>query len=777
MQLLSGICHAACIAINVKPSSHLSGGKVTIAANVTNKGDEPARLVRVEARLEDSRAVSETKDFLGSNGLFRVALDLGSAPSPGVHTAIITVFYEDNAGFPFSTLSTIPLYTADPETIRESVSVAVPCVVLLRKAGDIAVKIKSPASTALTAKVSLVLPDSFNCGKPIVSAILQPHGEQVLHFAISAMAAQSGWYPVIAVVDYEDGGLHHSVATTHLIGMRPYSGPLSFMPKNYWVALIVFLLFVFMTLQFVRLLESPLPGLFQSAFPYVVLAILASFTLCFIPPSLLLMNTLTVGGDTVAHNYMVSHLKDQLFHHGKIISWANGWWCGFPLFQFYFCLPYLLMSALSFVIPFNIAFKLISVLGIIALPACAYAAGRIMRLPRPGPILLAIAMIPLLFDVSNTKWGVNIYSTFAGMISNSISFPIMLLFIACSWRDADDGKFRLHTVFLLVLLIASHFFTTIIADLTLAVFPLLRPRNGVMKALAVLARECGLAFLLMSWWLIPLMAKRSYSMDFGENWAISIYKDIPQFAVVLLPLAALALPLAVWRRAKFVAVTLWMLAVSLFLLIYGYEKISPVFVNVRLWPFVIYGVLALAAGGAALLLEKLKAVEIAVIAILLAALVFGPGKPNYVRSCAEWNYEGLENKPRWPVFKDLVLPLDGTPGRLANDLSDRNSSFGSPRIFECVPHVITKPVLEGGIVNSAIGSMFSYYIQSETSDHYAGLPTIVKPAMFNFTNATKHLELFNVKRSSRCRYRRRLRWRNRRTGSFCANPMDGSCTN
>jgi hypothetical protein len=744
MQLLGGVCDAASIAIKIKPSSNLSSGKVAISADVTNTGDEQARFVRIEARMEDSLAASETRDTLDSNGLFHVALDLGAAPSAGVHTAIVTVFYEDDAGFPFSTLSTIPLFTADPEAIKESVSVSMPSVPG-RKDGDIGVNIKSPVSTVLTARVTLVLPDPFQCGKPVVKVLLQPHEEETLHFAFSKTSARLGRYPVIAVLDYDAGGLHHSVATSGRINILPYPGPLSFMQPKYWIAVIIFLIVVFAASQFIRLPDAPLPGFLRLVFPYAILVILAGFTLCFIPPSLLLTDTLTVGGDTVAHNYMVSHLKEQLFHHGRIISWANGWWCGFPLFQFYFCLPYVLMSALSFVIPFNIAFKLVSVLGILSLPACAYAAGRIMRLPRPGPILLAIAMIPLLFDVSNTKWGVNIYSTFAGMISNSISFPIMLLFIACSWRDADDGKFRLSTVFLLVLLVASHFFTSIIAGLTLAVFPFLRPKNGALKAIAVLFKECGLAFLLMAWWLLPLMAKRAYSMDFGENWAIDLWRDIPRFAKVLLLPAALALPLTIWRRTKFVAVTFWMLAASLFLLRYGYDKVSPVFVNVRLWPFVIYSLLALAACGVALLLEKLKAVEVAVTAILLAALVFGPGKPNSVRSWAEWNYEGLENKPRWPVFRDLVLPLDGTPGRLANDLSDRNSSFGSSRIFECVPQVIRKPILEGGIVNSAIGSMFSYYIQSETSDHCAGFPPIVKPTTFNFTNATKHLELFNVK--------------------------------
>ena len=116
-----------------------------------------------------------------------------------------------------------------------------------------------------------------------------------------------------------------------------------------------------------------------------------------------------------------------------------------------------------------------------------------------------------------------------------------------------------------------------------------------------------------------------------------------------------------------------------------------------------------------------------------------------IRSWAEWNYSGLEAKPEWPAFRDLVMPLRGTPGRLANDLSDENTRLGSSRIFESVPHLTGKPILEGGLVNSAAGALFAYYIQSETSQSCAGYPPMMMPASFNITNATRHLELFNVK--------------------------------
>ena len=122
-----------------------------------------------------------------------------------------------------------------------------------------------------------------------------------------------------------------------------------------------------------------------------------------------------------------------------------------------------------------------------------------------------------------------------------------------------------------------------------------------------------------------------------------------------------------------------------------------------------------------------------------------PLDPGITRMWAKWNFSGLEDKPAAAVFEKLVMPLNGTPGRLANDLCEENNQLGSSRIFELAPVLAGKPVLEGGLVNSALGSMYAYTIQGESSVSCAGFPVIVTPQPFNFTNATRHLELFNVK--------------------------------
>ncbi|MDA0576819.1 MAG: hypothetical protein O3B24_01840 [Verrucomicrobia bacterium] len=487
-------------------------------------------------------------------------------------------------------------------------------------------------------------------------------------------------------------------------------------------------------------------------FDLAILIAIAAFTLFHLRPDLILLDTMTVGGDTPAHNYMASHLRDTFFHHGRIVSWAPGWWAGFPLFQYYFYLPYLLIAAVSHAIPFNIAFKLINVLGILALPAAAYSTARLMRLPRPTPILLAIAMLPFLFTRAHTMWGVNTYSTLAGMIANSLSFPIMLLTIGSAYRDGRDGHPRWRSTAFAFLLLSSHFFTTIMAGITLAALPLLLPSGERIRALRTLAITGLRTFLLMAWWLIPLVAKRDFSVDFGNNWAITLAGTLPRYVLALIPFALIAI-LTDRRTPHRPAILLlaWMYLSAAGLFRFGFD-LTPVFVNVRLWPFIWFGLIALAAVGLGRLIRNRPAPWLGLLALLATALVYVTGEERIahngistLRDWATFNYGGLERRPGYPAFRELILPLDGTPGRLANDLAEENNAMGSSRFIEAVPHLINKPILEGGLVNSGLSSYFAYYIQCEMSENCAGFPTIVNPTTFNLVNGTRHLELFNVK--------------------------------
>lgn len=481
-----------------------------------------------------------------------------------------------------------------------------------------------------------------------------------------------------------------------------------------------------------------------------VLVILAAFTLRQVPLSLLLLDTTTIGGDTPAHNYLASQLHHQL-EHGRLVGWAPGWWAGFPAFQYYFVLPYLLIALLSSALPFNLAFKLVSMLGVLALPTAAYASMRLLRLPRPVPILTAIVALPFLFVQSHTMWGVNLYSTMAGMLANSLSFPIMLLTLGLAWRDARSGHARPLTAVVGALLLASHFFTSIMAALALAFVPLLMPRGERWPALRTLMQTGLTSGLLMAWWILPLRATRAFSVDFGTNWSVALAETLPAYGIALLPFALYALYASRNQRHPAVPLLGVMSVLAGLLFTYGYAW-TPVFVNIRLWPFLFWGLLALGTVGIGLAAQTLRAQTWLIAAALAAALLYveqherqpPPGLAR-VRDWAAFNYRGLEKRPGYDAFKELLLPLAGTPGRLAGDLADANNGMGSSRILELVPHLIDKEVLEGGLVNSALSSYFVYATQCETSDSCAGYPTIVQPGTFNLDAGTRHLELFNVK--------------------------------
>ena len=117
-----------------------------------------------------------------------------------------------------------------------------------------------------------------------------------------------------------------------------------------------------------------------------------------------------------AHVWGPAYLRDHLLPHGRLTGWTPDWYAGFPAFQFYMLPPALLIILLNVVLPYGIAFKLVTVLGVLTLPLAAYVMGRLFRMPFPGPPLLAVATVPYLFDRTWTIYGGNIASTLAGRV-------------------------------------------------------------------------------------------------------------------------------------------------------------------------------------------------------------------------------------------------------------------------------------------------------------------------------------------------------------------------
>jgi len=135
-------------------------------------------------------------------------------------------------------------------------------------------------------------------------------------------------------------------------------------------------------------------------------------------PALLAANT-PAGGDMGAHVLLPQYLKDTLLPDGRLFGWSMDWYAGFPAGYFYFPLPALAIVALDTLLPYGVAFKLVTMAGLVALPWAAYYLLRSLGFGRVVAALAAAFSSTYVFMESFSIYGANIKSTFAGEYSFS----------------------------------------------------------------------------------------------------------------------------------------------------------------------------------------------------------------------------------------------------------------------------------------------------------------------------------------------------------------------
>ncbi len=198
-----------------------------------------------------------------------------------------------------------------------------------------------------------------------------------------------------------------------------------------------------------------------------LLAFLAIYTTLFIfyRPNLLFGITTTAGGDTGAHHYPAQYLIQELLPHFRLTGWAPGWYAGMPMLTFYFPFPFLLIAIMDWFMAYEVAFKIATALGVFALPAAAYAMGRLWRVRRPFPTLAAVFGLIFLLMESYSIYGGNILSTLAGEFGYMLSFALVFLFLGTMYRGMEKPRFNMLFVLnclILMALVLSHIVTTIV---------------------------------------------------------------------------------------------------------------------------------------------------------------------------------------------------------------------------------------------------------------------------------------------------------------------------
>jgi len=287
----------------------------------------------------------------------------------------------------------------------------------------------------------------------------------------------------------------------------------------------------------------------QAAVTFVVVVAAVVFVVAEMQPSQLLKNTTPTGGDMGAHVWLPAFVKRVLIPQGRFDGWAPDWYDGFPALTFYFPLPVYLIAFASYVIPYNIAFKLVSVLGIVTLPLAAWAFGRLARVRFPVPAALAVASVPFLFGREFTIYGGNIASTMAGEFSFSIGLSLALIFLGLVARGLQDGKHRAKAAVVLVLTGLCHVLTLVFAVVGLAVLlamALLATRD--LRRLRWAGPVLVVGGALLAFWALPFYWYLPYSTNMGYEDLTDYWYALSHHHDWLVILGVVGLVLSVVRR-------------------------------------------------------------------------------------------------------------------------------------------------------------------------------------------------------------------------------------
>lgn len=281
------------------------------------------------------------------------------------------------------------------------------------------------------------------------------------------------------------------------------------------------------------------------------------------------LDTTPTGGDLGAHVWAPAYLRDVLLGDLRLTGWAQDWYAGFPAFTFYMVIPSLLVvmvetgvglpvaviaglaavamaglgmrrpsgpsgrfrelvrwarlpagaaagAAVVLVIsvPYGVAFKLVAIAGLVALPAAVWLMARLGGLAFPGPALAAAGAVLFIFDQSFNIYGGNLMSTMSGEFAYSLGLLAAVLYMGVVARGLTTGGRRVVAGVLLALTALTHLFVVILAvAFTLAFLP--AARIQIRDRLRWVLVAGPLAGLLSAWWVLPFLWNRGLLNDMG----------------------------------------------------------------------------------------------------------------------------------------------------------------------------------------------------------------------------------------------------------------------
>lgn len=374
--------------------------------------------------------------------------------------------------------------------------------------------------------------------------------------------------------------------------------------------------------------------------------------------SLVFRDTVANGGDMGAHVYWPWFLEHNWFLKGRLAGWSPSWYSGFPIGQYYFPFPAVLTSLFDLILPYNVAFKIVTVLGPVSLPIGAYFLADELEFPWPAAPLTSVATLYYQFELrrfgGDTTWtiyGGNLASGLAGEYSFTLSLSLSLFFLAAFAHTLKTGKRSWLPTVLFACCVTSHVVVALAASfLAVLVFVHFRPARTWRIAVPIGV----IGTLLTMVWTIPLLATEPFTSSMRYEkvteyvpWLFGPGKHFTLFGLLPLPkplwlwglILAAVLGGGFWLRKSTLILVIW---AASFGVAFRYWPRDVAVWNTRFIPFYFLALAFLAALGATELLR---------------------GLAYFLRWIGDWQAEGARRDwaIAWRAHRPVVAPAEAEP--------------------------------------------------------------------------------------------------------------------
>jgi hypothetical protein len=488
-----------------------------------------------------------------------------------------------------------------------------------------------------------------------------------------------------------------------------------------------------------------------------VFAGIVALLLIFFRPGLLLSDSTMTGGDIGAHIYAPWYLREHLLPEGSLTGWSPGWFAGFPMLHFYFPLIATFQALLSYVIPYEVAFKLGTILGTFFLPASVYILFRLLRIGFPVPIVAALLSVRFLFMDSFSIYGGNIPSSMAGEYSFALSVGLCFVFLGLAYRLATEEEGRpLLAAVVLSLAVLSHLVPVIMVVLFLPVLVYWAVQNhGTKRAARRLGIPVAVAFGLTAFWSVPFLARLSYSANMRwtplEGWGNLLPGEIWIYAAG----AILAAVVGGLRRDR--RVLIFFVPATTAIVLYFFLPQGHVW-NGRFIPFwylAAFLATAYVVGNAvptiARAVWRRRSDLAAVVGVALLAIgsigwsLWEKGS-SFIDEWIDASYGGYESQSSYPKFDALMDRLSQLPpGRVMWEPDASLGEFGTPIALMSIPYWTDQPTMEGIYYESSITTPFHFLMAAELAQAPSNPIPDLPYSQFDLDQGIDHMELFDIR--------------------------------